>query len=97
MWYNTKTIKYSYEPTEKELVLKFELAGKTKDNVKVYRKNDALNIKIDNKDTYAVDLVSQFYDVEEYSFENTKACMQHGLLTVRIPKRQDKSHEIEIE
>lgn len=97
MWHNTKTIRYSYEPNEKELVLKFELAGKTKENVKVFNKHNAVNVKVDNKETYSVDLDHPYYDHIEYDTSNMTATMQHGLLTVRVPRKNDKLYEIEIE
>lgn len=94
MWY--KTLKYSYDTTETELNLKFELAGKTKENVKVYNNEDSINIKIDDKQTYCIDL-NPFYAVEEYDIDSSKATLKHGLLNIAIPKKKRKQKEIEID
>jgi HSP20 family molecular chaperone IbpA len=93
---NKNTVRYTYEPTEKELVLKFELAGKTKDNIKLSRKQDSLNLTVDSKNTYHIDLTSDYYDLDEYSFENIEASMKHGLLTVTIPRMNEQLYEIPI-
>lgn len=91
-----KTLRYSYDTTEKDLQFKFELAGKSKENVKVFNKDDSLNIKVDDKDTYYVDL-KRFQDSGDYDIEETKASLKNGLLTVSIPKKKIKQREIEIE
>ncbi len=52
MWYNHKTIRYTYEPSDKGIIFNFELPGKAKQDVKVFRKNNSLNIKVKNKDTF---------------------------------------------
>ena len=44
-----KTLRYSYDTTDKELLLKFELAGKSKENVKVFNKDNALIIEVEYK------------------------------------------------
>lgn len=91
-----KTIRYSYETTEKGLLLSFELAGKTKDDVKIKYLNSGLNIKIDNKDTYAV-YFDKYADVENYNIFETKAAMKNGLLTVTIPKKKERECDIQVE
>ena len=98
MWYNHKTIRYTYEPSDKEIVFNFELPGKAKEDVKVFCKNNALNIKVKNKDTFNIDLdeYSHYYNDEEYDFNNTKAKMLNGMLTVNIPKKQEEQRLIEI-
>ena len=98
MWYNHKTIRYTYEPSDKEIVFNFELPGKAKEDVKVFCKNNALNIKVKDKDTFNIDLdeYSHYYNDEEYDFNNTKAKMLNGMLTVNIPKKQEEQRLIEI-
>jgi HSP20 family molecular chaperone IbpA len=91
-----KTIRYSYETTDKGLVLSFELAGKTKDDVKIKYANTGLNIKIDNKDTYAV-YFDKYADVDNYNVNETKASMKNGLLTVTIPKKKEREYDIQVE
>jgi len=91
-----KTIRYSYESTDKELVLKFELAGKSKDDVKIKYSNNAFNIKIDNKDTYAV-YFDKYADIENYNIDETKANMKNGMLSVFIPKKKERECDIKVE
>lgn len=91
-----KSLRYSYDTTDKDLVFKFELAGKSKENVKVFNKDNSINIKIDDKDTYLVDL-ERFYEAGEYNIDETKASLKNGLLTVSIPKKKTRQKEIEIE
>jgi len=99
MWYNHKTIRYTYEPSDKEIVFNFELPGKAKEDVKVFCKNNSLNIKVKDKDTFNIDLddYSRYYnDNEEYDFNNIKAKMLNGMLTVNIHKKQEEQKLIEI-
>lgn len=91
-----KTIRYSYESTDKELVLKFELAGKSKDDVKIKYSNNVFNIKIDNKDTYAV-YFDKYADIENYNIDETKANMKNGMLSVFIPKKKERECDIKVE
>ena len=98
MWYNHKTIRYTYEPSDKEIIFNFELPGKAKQDVKVFCKNNSLNIKVKNKDTFNIDLdeYSHYYSEEKYDFNKTKAKMLNGMLTVNIPKKQEQQQLIEI-
>lgn len=97
MWYTTnKNLRYSYQVKDNELVFKFELAGKSKEDVKVYNDKGSLSIKVDNKDYYVVD--SKFYDLDDFDFSASTATMKNGLLTVKVPvKEESKSQEIKIE
>lgn len=98
MWYNHKTIRYTYEPSDKGIIFNFELPGKAKQDVKVFHKNNSLNIKVKNKDTFNIDLdeYSHYYSEEKYDFNKTKAKMLNGMLTVNIPKKQEQQQLIEI-
>ena len=98
MWYNHKTIRYTYEPSDKGIIFNFELPGKAKQDVKVFHKNNSLNIKVKNKDTFNIDLdeYSHYYSEEKYDFNKTKAKMLNGMLTVNIPKKQAQQQLIEI-
>jgi len=91
-----KTIRYSYESTDKELILKFELAGKSKDDVKIKYSKNTFNIKINEKDTYAV-YFDKYEDIENYNVDETKASMKNGLLSVYIPKKKERECDIKIE
>jgi len=92
-----KTLKYTYSDTDNELVLNFELAGKSKENVKIFTSNKALNIKVDDKQTFAVDFEDYLYDVNDYDFESVTAKMNNGLLSVKLPKKKERLRTIQIE
>jgi len=94
MW--QKTLRYSHDISDKELVFKFELAGKTKENIKIFNENKTLIIKIEEKDSYKVDL-DFFESVDDYDLERIKATMKNGLLTIKVPKLEHLKQEIEIE
>lgn len=98
MWYNYKTVRYTYEPSDKEITFKFELPGKAKEDVKVYCKNKLINIKVKDKDSFNVDLDEHchYYDNEDYDVNSTTANMLNGLLTVKIPKKQENQKLIEV-
>ena len=98
MWYNYKTIRYTYEPSDKEIVFKFELPGKAKEDVKVYCKNKTINVKVKDKDSFNIDLEEHSYDYDDdgYDINNTSANMLNGLLTVKVPKKQENQKLIEV-
>jgi len=98
MWYNHKTIRYTYEPSDQEIIFNLELPGKAKEDVKVFCKNNTLNVKVKDKETFYIDLdeYSHFYNDEEYDFSQTKAKMLNGMLTVNIPKKQEEQKLIEV-
>jgi len=94
MYYNT--LKYTYQNTDHELLFNFELAGKAKEDVKVYNQNNRINIKVNDKDTYAVDFDDYLYDDNDYNFEEISATMKNGLLIVKLPKKKERHRQIEI-
>ena len=100
MWYNHKTIRYTYEPSAKELVLKFELPGTPKEDVKVFTCEDkkVINVKIKEKDNFNVDLEDypDYYEGSKYDLSYMKAKMEHGLLRLHIPKKVHKQKSIEV-
>ena len=59
MWYNHKTIRYTYEPNAKELVLKFELPGTPKEDVKVFtcEAKKVINVKIKERDKWLYEIL----------------------------------------
>ena len=97
MWYNHQTIRYTYEPSQKEVIFNFELPGKSKDDVKVFSKSNAISVKVDNKDSFNINL-EDYYELldNKYDYNNIKAEMNHGLLKINIPKKYEKQKVIEI-
>jgi len=93
----TKTLRYSKESTNDQLILKFELAGKTKENVKLSYKDGLLTLKIDEKNIYPVDLYDIYNWDQEYDSDNLKANMKEGLLSITIPKKKEIENQIKIE
>jgi len=93
----TKTLRYSKEKTTDQLVLKFELAGKTKENVKLSYQEGVLTLKVDEKNLYPIDIYDLQEWNEEYDSENVKASMKEGLLAVTIPKKKQIENQIKIE
>jgi len=93
----TKTLRYSKESTNDQLILKFELAGKTKENVKLSYKDGLLTLKIDEKNIYPVDLYDIYNWDQEYDSDNLKANMKEGLLSIFIPKKKEIENQISIE
>jgi HSP20 family molecular chaperone IbpA len=98
MWYNYKTVRYTYEPSDKEIVFNFELPGKAKEDVKVFCKNSLINIKVKDKDNFNIDLDehSHSYDSDEYDVNKITAKMLNGMLTVKVPKKEENQRVIEI-
>lgn len=91
-----KTLRYTYQNTDNALLFNFELAGKAKEDVKIYNQNNRINIKVNDKDTYAVDFDDYLYDQNDYDFEEVTANMKNGLLTVKLPKKKERLRQIEI-
>jgi len=86
---------YKYQVTEDGLVFNIELAGKSKEDVKILKEDYSLVIKVEENKyriTYEDYLLRSKYD-----FDNAKAKMKNGLLTITVPpiKRVEKQIEIE--
>jgi len=99
MWYNNQTIRYTYKPSDKEIVFNFELPGKSKEDVKVYFNENLLNVKVKEKDTFYIDLEqysSYLKGHQDYDVSSTKAKMEHGMLSVNIPRKKQEQKLIEI-
>lgn len=91
-----RTIRYSYETTDKALIISFELAGKSKENIKIKYINNGLNIKIDDKDSYVV-YFDKYADVQNYNINEIKAIMKNGLLSITLPKKKEPEYDIQVE
>ena len=86
---------YKYLVTEDGLVFNIELAGKSKEDVKILKEDYSIAIKVEENKyriTYEDYLLRSKYD-----FDNARAKMKNGLLTITVPpiKRVEKQIEIE--
>jgi HSP20 family molecular chaperone IbpA len=86
---------YKYQVTEDGLLFNIELAGKSKEDVKILKEDYSIAIKVEENKyriTYEDYLLRSKYD-----FDNAKAKMKNGLLTITVPpiKRVEKQIEIE--
>jgi len=93
----TKTLRYSKESNTDNLTLKFELAGKTKENIKLTHKDGVLILKVDEKNLYPIDLYDVYEWNQEYDTDQLKANMKEGLLSITIPKKKEIENQIKIE
>lgn len=91
-----KLINYNYETTKDTLTFNVELAGKRKEDVKVVSKPDALQVKV-GEQSFSLNLYQHVWYPEEYDTDAAKATMQHGLLTITVPKSKQKQNEIPVE
>lgn len=86
---------YKYQVTEDGLVFNMELAGRSKEDVKVFKEDSCITIKVLEK-KYKI-TYEDFISKNEYDFDNPKAKMKNGLLTMTIPKIKKIERQIEIE
>ena len=110
---------FSYKPwspptdvfeTEKEIIIKIELAGMIKDDISVTVEKNILSIQGQRKDSVETEkkdfhLMEIHYGMFERRFrlppglqrDQVKANYENGFLIIRIPKRFHKPKEIKIE
>ena len=86
---------YKYQVTEDGFLFNIELAGKSKEDVKILKEDYSIAIKVEENKyriTYEDYLLRSKYD-----FDNARAKMKNGLLTITVPpiKRVEKQIEIE--
>jgi len=86
---------YRYQSTNEGLVFSVELAGKSKDDVKVYKEDYALVVNVDDK-KYHIGY-EDFVYAPKYDFDTPKAKMKNGLLTITVPFIKKTEKQIEIE
>ena len=102
MWY-TNHIKYTFETNNDSIIYRIELPGKSKDDIKIYNRNNELELDIKDHGEFIIDVSSDnysrptYYKIENFDLSKTKAKMVHGLLTVTIPKKTGPEKRIEIE
>ena len=86
---------YKYQVTEDGLVFNIELAGKSKEDVKIFKEDHSIAIKVE--DTKYRISYEDYLLRAKYDFENPKAKMKNGLLTITVPPIKKIEKQIEIE
>jgi len=86
---------YKYQITENGLVFNIELAGKSKEDVKIFKEDSSIVIKVENN-RYEISYEDYIFRAK-YDFDNVKAKMKNGLLTITVPQIKKIQKNIEIE
>jgi HSP20 family molecular chaperone IbpA len=86
---------YKYQVTEDGLVFNVELAGKSKEDVKILKEDYAIAIKVE-ENKYRI-CYEDYLLRSKYDFDNAKAKMKNGLLTITVPPIKKIEKQIEIE
>lgn len=94
--FNSKTIRYTSESTETDLVFNVQLPGERKENVDLVVENDRLVIKLKNKESYNLYYYFTDYDERTHDLDGVTASMEHGLLTVKIPLHKKVKRQVRI-
>ena len=90
-----KKLVYKYQVTENGLVFNIELAGKSKEDVKIVKEDYSIIVKVDDN-KYSISY-EDYLLRSKYDFDNIKAKMKNGLLTITVPQIKKIEKEIEIE
>jgi HSP20 family molecular chaperone IbpA len=91
--YNTLT--YKYQSTNDGLIFNVELAGKSKEDVKIFKEENSIIINV-NESKYHISYEDFLY-AGKYDFDTPKAKMKNGLLTISVPFIKKEQKRIEIE
>jgi len=91
--YNKLT--YKYQVTEDGLTFNVELAGKSKEDVKIFKEDYSIAINV-NDNKYRISY-EDYILRSKYDFDNPKAKMKNGLLTIIVPQIKKTEKQIEIE
>ena len=86
---------YKYQITENGLVFNIELAGKSKEDVKIFKEDSSIVIKVEDN-RYEISYEDYIFR-SKYDFDNVKAKMKNGLLTITVPQIKKIQKNIEIE
>ena len=86
---------YKYQVTEDGLTFNIELAGKSKEDVKIFKEESAIVIDVDDN-TYSISY-SDYLLRHRYDFDNVRAKMKNGLLTITVPQIKKVEKQIQIE
>jgi HSP20 family molecular chaperone IbpA len=91
--YNRLT--YKYQVKEDSLVFNVELPGKSKEDVKIYNEDYYIGINVE-ENRYRISY-EDYILRNKYDFDNVKAKMKNGLLTITVPQIKKVERKIEIE
>jgi len=91
--YNRLT--YKYQVKEDGLVFNVELPGKSKEDVKIYNEDYYIGINVE-ENRYRISY-EDYILRNKYDFDNVKAKMRNGLLTITVPQIKKVERKIEIE
>ena len=86
---------YKYQVTEHGLTFNVELAGKSKEDVKIFKEDYSIAINV-NDNKYRISY-EDYLLRSKYDFDNPKAKMKNGLLTITVPQIKKIEKQIEIE
>ena len=86
---------YKYQITENGLAFNIELAGKSKEDVKIFKEDSSIVIKVEDN-RYEISYGDYIFRAK-YDFDNVKAKMKNGLLTITVPQIKKIQKNIEIE
>lgn len=86
---------YKYQVTEDGLAFNIELAGKSKEDVKIFKEDYSIAIKVD-ENKYRISY-EDYLLRSNYDFDNVRAKMKNGLLTIIVPPIKKIEKQIEIE
>jgi HSP20 family molecular chaperone IbpA len=86
---------YKYQVIEDGLVFNVELAGKSKEDVKIFKEDHSIAIKV-GENKYRISY-EDYLLRSKYDFDNVKAKMKNGLLTITVPQIKKVEKQIEIE
>jgi HSP20 family molecular chaperone IbpA len=91
--YNRLT--YKYQVKEDHLVFNVELPGKSKEDVKIYNEDYYIGINVE-ENRYRISY-EDYILRNKYDFDNVKAKMKNGLLTITVPQIKKTEKQIQIE
>jgi HSP20 family molecular chaperone IbpA len=91
--YNKLT--YKYQVAEDSLIFNVELAGKSKEDVKIFKEDYSIAVNVNNN-KYRISY-EDYLSRSKYDFDNVRAKMKNGLLTITVPQIKKIEKQIEIE
>ena len=91
--YNKLT--YKYQVNEDGLTFNVELAGKSKEDIKIFKEDYSIAINV-NDNKYRISY-EDYLLRSKYDFDNPRAKMKNGLLTITVPQIKKIEKQIEIE